>query len=83
MSYSVDVAEHAPFGESMGQDKGNRSQESKEEGNGDPLVFGSNRVHVRRNRPRDGQGVELLDVLTRPDTCTLRGDEDVELVLDY
>ncbi len=48
----------------------NGDEEANEVGNGDPLVLGTDREHVLGDGPSDGKGVELLNVLTRPDVGT-------------
>jgi hypothetical protein len=80
---SVKIRPDALVGEeSMHEIEWKRDHEAHKECRSNPLVTGSKREHFRSNGPGNGQGVEHLNVGTRPDVGTFNRHEDVGLVLD-
>lgn len=61
---------------------GKWDEEADQEGKGDPFVLGSNAEHDGSNTPRNGQRVELLNVLTRPNVRSENTCKNRCLVLD-
>lgn len=78
----VDVAEVFVAGEAVAEVQRDGDDDAEEVGDCDPLVSRADAEHVCGDAPCDGEGVELLDVLPRPDVCSLDGFEDGTLVLD-
>ena len=52
--------------EAVDEPEGDRDDEADEVGDRDPLVFGADGEGFAGDAPGDGEGVELLDVLARP-----------------
>ena len=65
----------------MRNPKRQRHSEAQQERQRHPLVPRTNREHLIRNRPRDSEGIKLLDVLPRPNIRALDRSENRSLVL--
>jgi hypothetical protein len=62
--------------------EGEGNEENDQVCGSDPLVTGTDREHLGSDGPGNSEGVELLDVGTRPDAGTFNRDENLSLVLD-
>lgn len=66
----------------MEKPKRNGNEESEEICDGDPLVTGANREHLRGNRPGNCEGVEGLNISSRPNRCSLNSQKVWGLIFD-
>lgn len=77
----VEIAPVLVAGEAVCEVSWNGHNEADQERQSDPLVARANTEHLAGNAPGDGESVELLNVLARPDVGTLHRLEDLALIL--
>jgi len=79
---SVDISEGWVRIEAIGKPERKRDKEADEIGDRDELVLGADGEGFARDTPCDGQCVELLDVLSRPDVGASQAYQNWGLVFD-
>lgn len=78
----IDVAEERVGEVAIEEPEGDGNDEAENIGDCDPLVLRADGEGVLCDGPGDGEGVELLDVLTRPNVGANETLEDRSLVVD-
>jgi hypothetical protein len=82
VSPQVNVREDAPACPSVQEEEGERNSKSDDVRDRNPLVLGTDGEHVLGDGPGNGQGIELLDILTRPDVGAFDGQKERRLIFD-